>query len=216
VITIIFADDHELMRDGFRTLTKKFNEIKLIGEAKNGRELVEMVAERKPDIVITDIRMPVMDGIEATRVIKQKFPRIGIIAFSMLEEEHLIIEMLEAGAMGYLIKNTSKKELIEAVTAVHNGKHYYCDQTSATLFTYFQKKERLDLVKPSLPEFTPRELEVLQLLCKGLKNKEIGHVLHISARTVETYREHVHQKTRAQTVAELVLWAVKHGYVKVE
>ena len=216
MITIIFADDHELMRDGFKTLTRKFSEIKLIGEASNGQELVRLVEEKMPDIVVTDIRMPLMDGIEATKIIKQKFPKMGVIAFSMLEEEHLIIEMLEAGASGYLVKNTSKNELIKAVTTVHQGKPYYCDQTSTTLCNYFIKKEKMEALKNSRPEFTPRETEVLMLLCKGLTNKEIGLTLDISARTVENYREQVHQKTRTHNLAELVLWAVKHGYVRVE
>lgn len=120
-INIVLADDHELIRDGFGVLIKKMPDIKLIGEAKNGKELLEVVRELKPDVVVTDIKMPEMDGIEATKLLTKEFPEIGIIALSMFDEKNLIAEMFEAGAKGFLLKNAQKDEIIEAIKAVNRG-----------------------------------------------------------------------------------------------
>src|SRR5215213_2604658 len=126
-IRVVLADDHEIFRDGFRVMLKKQDSVELIGEAGNGEELLEQVQELQPDIVITDIKMPKLDGINATKILAKKYPHIGVIALSMFDEENLIIDMLEAGAKGYLLKNAHKNEIIAAVESVFKNQIYYCN-----------------------------------------------------------------------------------------
>src|ERR1700733_7506807 len=132
-IKIVIADDHEIFREGFKLLLKRQDEVELVGEAENGKELLEIIAKKQPDIAIVDIKMPVMDGIEACRIIRRKFPNVQVIALSMFNDDNLVIDMLEAGARGYLLKNTKKAELLMATQAVHKGDLYYCNATSNKL-----------------------------------------------------------------------------------
>ncbi len=129
-IRIVIADDHEIFRDGFRIMLKKQTDIELVGEAADGNELIEIVEAMKPDIVLTDIKMPILSGIEAARIIKKKYPTMRIIALSMFDDDNLIIDMLESGAKGYLLKNTSKSEIVDAINMVYNDQFYYCRSTS--------------------------------------------------------------------------------------
>ena len=132
-IKIVLADDHEIFRDGFKVMIKKQPSVQLLGEASNGEELLTLSRALRPDVVVTDIRMPGIDGIAATKQLIREFPSIGIIALSMFDEEQLIVEMLEAGAKGYLLKNAHKDEILEAIRTVYNDQTYYCDSTSAKL-----------------------------------------------------------------------------------
>ncbi|HEV7620218.1 MAG TPA: response regulator transcription factor, partial [Flavisolibacter sp.] len=133
IIRVIIADDHELYRDGFRSMLKRIPELDLVGEAADGKELLQLTCELQPDVIVTDIKMPRMDGIEATQLIKKDFPGINIIALSMFDDESLIVDMLEAGAKGYLLKNAHKEEIVEAVKAVYKNEVYYCNQTTLKL-----------------------------------------------------------------------------------
>src|SRR5258705_10066762 len=128
-IRIVIADDHEIFRNGFKLLLKNQNELELVGEAENGKDLLAVVSEQQPDVVVTDIKMPVMDGIAACKIIKKIHPAIEVIALSMFNEDNLIVDMLEAGARGYLLKNTNKHELLLAAKTVHEGNTYYCTAT---------------------------------------------------------------------------------------
>src|SRR5438309_1710008 len=132
-ITLVLADDHEIFRDGFRSMIRKQPAVVLAGEAADGEELIEIGLRLKPDIIITDIKMPKLDGIEATKRLLKELPETGIIALSMFDEENLIVDMMEAGARGYLLKNAHKTEIMEAINTVHSGQTYYCSETSARL-----------------------------------------------------------------------------------
>jgi DNA-binding NarL/FixJ family response regulator len=209
-ITIILADDHELIRDGFRSFLKKLKEVELLAEASNGEELFALVRRFLPDIVITDVKMPLMDGIEATRMIKQRYPYIRVIALSNYDEMALINEMLEAGAHGYLIKNVAKHQLIEAIHAVRSGNTYYCSTTSAKVFTHSQKN--LKYVPPVV--LTKRERELVKLISKGMSNQEIAIELRLSKRTVESHRLSVQEKLGLKTPVAIALYALQHGYFK--
>ena len=132
-IRIILADDHEIFRDGFKVMIKKQPSVQLVAEASNGEELIALTKEHKPDVIVTDIKMPRLDGVEATKQLTRDFPHIGIIALSMFDEESLVVDMLEAGARGYLSKNAHKQEIIEAVKMVNEHHTYYCSATSAKL-----------------------------------------------------------------------------------
>jgi len=132
-IKLVIADDHEIYRDGLKIMLRRQPDIEVIGEAANGRELIALIERTKPDIVLTDIVMPVMDGIDATRLLRQQYPSINIIALSMFDQDNLIIEMLESGAKGYLLKNADKAEIIDAIKSVYKDIPYYCRSTSVKL-----------------------------------------------------------------------------------
>jgi len=210
-IKIVLADDHEIFRDGFKVMIRKYPSVVLVGEASDGRELVDITLKLKPDIVITDIKMPGMDGIQATKILKEKLPDIGIIALSMFDEQNLIIDMLEAGALGYLLKNAHKSEIIEAINTVHNNLPYYCALTSTRLAHIIAKSHFNTGFKSSKVDFTEREREVIRLICREMSNKEIGSYLRFSTRTIEGYRDRILEKTGAKNTAGIVIYAIKNN-----
>lgn len=213
-IKIIVADDHQMIREGFLTMFQKHPYISIAAEASNGVELVELTSIIKPDVVITDIKMPKMDGIEATRILNQKFPQIGIIAFTMYEEETSIIDMLEAGAQGYLIKSAAKEEIIEAINAIIDQRTYYCRETSTRLAQLITKSKFNPHKKISQSIFSKREKEIIVLICDGFFNKEIASQLNLSVRTVESYRERIQEKMQVKNTAGIVVYAIRKGIYK--
>ena len=209
-IDIVLADDHEIFRDGFAIMIKKIPDIKLIGEASNGEELIQLCRSLNPEVIVTDIKMPVMDGIEATRKIKKEFPAMGVIALSMFGEEDLIIDMLEAGAKGYLLKNAHKDEIIAAVKAVHKDHPYYCRETTNKLAQMIAKSSFNPYKKIARPEFSEKEIAIIRLICEEYSNKEIGEKLELSKRTVEGYREKILEKIDAKNSVGIVIYAIKN------
>ena len=209
-IDIILADDHEIFRDGFAVMLNKIPEINLIGEAANGDELIKLARELKPDVIVTDIKMPVMDGIEATKQIKKEFPGLGIIALSMFDEEELIVDMLEAGAKGYLLKNAYKEEIIAAVKSVNKDEPYYCRNTTNKLAQMIARSNFNPYKTVTRPEFSERETAIIRLICREFSNKEIAEELSLSKRTVEGYRENILQKIDAKNSVGIVVYAIKH------
>lgn len=209
-IDLILADDHEIFRDGLSVMIKKMPEINLVAEAANGEELIALALKFNPNIIITDIKMPKMDGIEATKQLKNQLPNIGIIALSMFNEEDLIIDMLEAGAKGYLLKNAHKDEIIAAVKAVHSNQAYYCKDTTNKLAQMISKSKFNPHKKINKPEFSAIEIAVIKLICEEYSNKEMGEKLAISKRTVESYREKILNKMDAKNTAGIVVYAMKN------
>ncbi len=213
-IRVIIADDHEVFREGFHSMLKRQKEIVLVGQAENGKEMLEIAGSLHPDVIITDIKMPVMDGISATRELTEKFPGIQVIALTMFDDDDLIVEMLEAGAHGYLLKNAHKTEIIEAIKTVYGNEPYYFHHTSrklalmiaASKFNHSRKKE---------PQLTSKEIEIIKLICQGSSNKEIAARLNLSIRTIEGHREKINEKTGIRNIAGLVIYAVRNGIYKV-
>lgn len=214
-ISILIADDHEIFRDGFRTMVKKFPELKLIGEAENGRDLVTLAQQLNPDVILTDIKMPKMDGVEATRELVSSKPGINIIALSMFDEDNLIIDMLEAGAKGYLLKNANKEEIIQAIRAVNNNNNYYCKNTSEKLLQLIAKSKFNPYKKLVKPRFSEKEIAVIGLVCDQYSNKEIAEKLNLSIRTIEGYREKIEEKMDVHNTAGIVVYAIKNGIYKI-
>jgi DNA-binding NarL/FixJ family response regulator len=208
VIKLVMADDHEIFRDGFRLILKKAKNIQLLGQAANGFELVQMVRELKPDVVITDIRMPHLDGIEATKQILKQFPYIGIIGLSMFDEQDLVMEMVNAGAKGYLVKNADKTEVLDAIVAVYEGKEYYCNQTSSMIVKAVAKRNRS---QRDATVFSEKELEIIGLICREYTTKEIGDKLFMSTRTVDGYRTRLLDKMSVKNSVGIVVYAIQHG-----
>lgn len=215
-IEVVLADDHEIFRDGLCALLRNNPAIVLTGEAANGVDLIDIVRRLKPDVVLTDIKMPLLSGIEATRRLLGEMPHLGIIALSMFDEENLIMEMLDAGARGYLVKNADKKEIFEAIECVHRGSIYYCSQTSLKLVNLLSLKEHNEHKKNGRKaDFSEKELQIIELICRELSNKEMAEELNLTIRTVEKYRERIHEKTGSRNMAGVVVYAIKNGLYRI-
>jgi DNA-binding NarL/FixJ family response regulator len=201
-----------MFREGMHLLLDKQKELEITGEAGNGKELLDSVRQHRPDVVITDIEMPVMNGIEATKEIKKEFPETGVIALTMYGDDYLIEDMLEAGANGYLLKNTTSEELVTAVKTVHEGYPYFCNATSLRLSKLIAKNKILQDQKKA--DFSEKEIEIIQLICEQYASKEIADKTSLAHRTVEKYRDHIMQKTGSRNVVGIVIYAIKHGIYK--
>src|SRR6185312_73648 len=182
-IRLVIADDHEIFRDGLALMLSKQDTVVLTGQAADGEELLRLVEETQPDIVLTDIKMPRLGGIAASRILLQRFPGLKIIALSMFDEEDLIVEMLETGAKGYLLKNADKKEILEAILAVHEGSIFYCKHTTARLASMIVRSKFDGQKKPREQLFPDREKEIIRLICRQHTAQEIGGLLYLSKRT---------------------------------
>jgi len=175
-VRILIADDHEIFRKGFQTLLRNQSELKIIGEAENGLELIAQAKKLEPDVIITDIQMPVMDGIEAVKQINQWQPETGIIALTMFNEDHLIVDMLEAGAKGYILKNTNRQELIEAVLTVFKGGNYFCNATSNKIARLIGLCKFKNHAIKNQPKFNSKELDIIRLICQEHSSKQIAAI----------------------------------------
>lgn len=213
-IRILIADDHEIFRDGFKVMLRKNPAFELVGEASDGESLLSMVGLCKPDVVITDIRMPGMDGIAATRMLQNSHPDLPVIGLSTYDEEQVIVDMLEAGGRGYLLKNAAKEEIFTAVECVVRGEVYFCSATSPRLAELIAKSNYNPFRRRPATEINDREKEIIRLICQEFSSKEIALQLHNSVRTVESYRDRLLDKIGARNVAGLVVYAIKHGIYK--
>lgn len=214
-IKVVLADDHEIFRDGFKVMLKKQPQVKLVGEAANGEELIRVTHELQPDVVVTDIKMPRMDGIEAVKRLKEDFPDLGIIALSMFDEDSLIVDMLEAGALGYLLKNAHKNEIVEAIKTVSQHQPYYCLSTSSRLAQLIARSSFEKHRKTKKVQFSDREIDVMRLVCEELSNKEIADRLNLSVRTIEGYRDKIQEKIQARNAAGIVIYAIRNQIYKI-
>jgi two-component system response regulator NreC len=214
-LKIIIADDHEIYRDGLKMVLKKEKWVDVVGEASNGKELVRLAKEIKPDVIITDIVMPEMDGIEALKEIMKLNLKTCAIALSMFNEETMIVEMLEAGAMGYLLKNAEKEEITEAIKSVHKNQPYYCKTTSAKLVNLISKSRFNPYKNHPTLQFSEREIALIKLICNEKTNKEMSEELFLSSRTVEGYRTKILQKMGVKSTAGIVVYAIKTGIYKI-
>ncbi len=213
-IRIVIADDHEIFRDGLALMLSKQTDVILQGQAENGFELIELVEEKQPDVILTDIKMPRMDGIEATKQLLKKNPEQKIIALSMFDEENLIVEMLEAGAKGYLLKNADKKEILEAIEQVYEGNTFYCRHTSAKLAKMIVKSSFNPYKKTEKITFSDREKDIIKYTCQQLTSQQIGEKLFLSKRTVEGYRTKLLEKMNVKNTAGVVIYALKHVLIE--
>ena len=212
-IRLVIADDHEIFRDGMALMLSRHQDVVLAGQAENGKELLKLVDEVQPDVIMTDIKMPVMDGIEATKLLLQKNPDLKIIALSMFDEENLIVDMLEAGAKGYLLKNADKQEILDAINNVYEDKTYYCRHTSAKLASLIVKSKFNPHKKAEPVSFNDREKEIVKMICQQCTTQEIGQKLFLSKRTVEGYRTKILEKMNVKNTAGVVIFALRHHLI---
>jgi len=212
-VRILLADDHNILRDGMRLLLERQPGFAVVGEAGDGREIVELAREHHPDVIVMDIAMPNMNGIEATRRIVEKNPETGVVILSMHYDESYVLRSLKAGARAYLLKDALKSELIAAIRAVAEGRSFFSPKVSRILQEdYVEALGRKD-ADDSYELLTDREREILQLVAEGKTNKEIATILNVSLYTVDTHRTHILQKLNLHSVPELILYAVRKGII---
>lgn len=215
-ITIVIADDHDIYRDGLFMLLTKDPHIKVVGDATNGKQLVRLFKEFRPDIVLTDLRMPELDGVTAIREIIQFNPDAKIIALSTFDSDTMVTDALEAGAMGYIVKNAERGEITEAVRMVYAGNPYYCKTTSSRLIRLIAKSEFNPYKVPSPKLFSEKEREIIKFICQEKTSKEIGDLLFMSPRTVEGHRIKILEKMNVKTTAGVAIYALKNGLFHLE
>lgn len=207
---IIVVDEHKILREGLSTLIAKQPDMEIVGEARDGREALRLVDKLSPDLILMDVTMPNLNGIEATRKIKSKNPNIEIIALSLHSDRRYVLGMIDAGASGYLLKECAFDELVRAINTVMSRKKYLSPGISDILIEEYVKKNTQE--KPTIyAKLTPREREILQLIAEGKNTKEIAGYLFISIKTVETHRRHIKKKLRVDSVAELTKIAIREG-----
>ena len=212
-IRILLADDHEVVRDGVRALLEKQTDMAVVGEAADGREAAQMAEELRPDVVVMDVGMPNLNGIDATRRILAAHPHIAVVILSMHQDESYVLRSLKAGAKGYLLKDSLRGDVLDAIRAVASGRSFLTRKISRMMQEdYIQEMEQRGL-EDSYDLLTDREREVLQLAAEGKPNKEIATSLGISLTTVETHRTHILQKLGLHSVPELILYAVRKGII---
>jgi two-component system, NarL family, response regulator NreC len=212
-IRVLLADDHTIMRKGLRLLLERQPNITVVGEASDGRECVELAQAEKPDVVVMDLAMPNLNGIEAARQIVAQNPAIAVAVLSMHSDESYVIRALKAGARAYLLKDSAESDLIGAIQALSDGKSFFSPAISRLLVEDYMRALERKGADDSYELLTTREREILQLLAEGKSNKEVANMLNLSLYTVETHRTHILQKLNLHTVPELILYAVRKGII---
>ncbi|MCX7878176.1 MAG: response regulator transcription factor [Ignavibacteria bacterium] len=212
---LLIVDDHEVVRDGLKNILTSLENVVIAGEAANGEEAVKMYISLKPDVVIMDISMPGMNGIEATRIIKEKDPDAKVLILTMHDNQEYLNQIIRSGAKGFILKNTDKEELLEAVKTVASGDNFFSKDISKLIIDNYirsaKESEKNDGYK-EVP-LTKREIEVLKLIASGYSNQEIANILYISYNTVDTHRKNIMHKLSIKNTAGLVRYAIEKGLI---
>jgi len=210
---ILLADDHQLMRSGVRLMLEREPDLTVIGEAADGREAVALAKSLKPEVVVMDIGMPNLNGIEAAHQMTQEFPDLAIVMVSMHSDESYVLRALKSGARGYLLKDSAEADLIKAVHAVAGGKSFFSPAVSKLLLDDYVRKLKRSGTEDAYDLLTPREREILQLIAEGKSNKDIANLLDLSVYTVESHRSNLMEKLNVRGLPELILYAVRRGII---
>lgn len=212
-IRVLLADDHQLMRSGIRLMLERETVLSVVGEANDGREAVALAKSLRPDVVVMDIGMANLNGIEAAQQMTGDSPEIAIVILSMHSDESYVLRALKAGARGYLLKDSAEADLIKAVHAVAGGKSFFSPAVSKVLLDDYVRKLRRSGTEDVYDLLTPREREVLQLIAEGKSNKDIANLLNLSVYTVESHRSNLMEKLNVRGLPELILYAVRKGII---
>jgi len=212
-IRVLLADDHQLMRSGIRLMLERETDLSVVGEANDGREAVALAKSLRPDVVVMDIGMANLNGIEAAQQMTGDSPEIAVVMLSMHSDESYVLRALKAGARGYLLKDSAEADLIKAVHAVAGGKSFFSPAVSKVLLDDYVRKLRRSRTEDAYDLLTPREREVLQLIAEGKSNKDIANLLNLSVYTVESHRSNLMEKLNVRGLPELILYAVRKGII---
>lgn len=214
---IILVDDHQIVRDGIKALLKDEESVEILAEAQSGEEILDLLGKVSPDMLIMDISMPGASGIETAKQVSKSYPQVKLLFLSMFLSEDFILGAINAGAKGYLPKNTTKEELIQAIISIMQGKDYFNKEVSDIIMqNYVKKAKEKDTAKDFKVILTSREIEILKLFADGLTNQEIAELLFISVRTVESHKTHIMQKLGLKSTVELIKYAIKNNITSVE
>lgn len=212
---ILLVDDHHLVRTGIANLLAGEPDLEIIGEASNAGEMIDLLKQQEPDLAVLDIALPDMSGIELARQMAKEFPKVKVVFLSMYTSEEFVFNAINSGAKGYLPKNTSRSELLEAIRAVAKGEEYFAESISNTILKSYIKKAKSGNLEQLRDEslLSKRELEVLRLFAQGLTNQEIADKLFISIRTVESHKNHIMQRLELKTTVDLIKFAIRNNLV---
>lgn len=216
MIRVFIADDHAVLRDSLGYLLQAQPDLRVVGDAATGQEAVAQIKQLKPDVVLMDISMPGLNGIDATSQITQAVPETRVIILSMQGTREHIFRALQAGAQGYVLKDSAGKVVVEAVRAVYGGSRYFSDEIMTTLVTDYMQQRQNDPAKSPVERLSEREREILQFVVDGKSSVEIGGILSLSPKTVETYRSRLMQKLGLKDLPSLVKFAVQHGLTSLD
>jgi DNA-binding NarL/FixJ family response regulator len=215
-IRVVLVDDHQIVRDGIKSLLAEAPGIVILGEAGSSDELILLLSREQPDVVIMDISLPDVSGIELTKVLGNLFPGVKVLILTMHTGEDFIFNAIKAGAKGYLPKNTTRKELLDAVKSVHNGDEYFSDSISDIILkSYVKKAQTGEKTERSLDQLTARELEILKLFACGFSNQHMADKLFISIRTVESHKNHIMQKLELNSTVDLIKFAIQNKIIEI-
>ena len=209
-VKVLIVDDHEIMRDGMSALLHKYSEFEVVGQAADGREALEMASQLKPDLVIMDVGMPNLNGVDATRQLLTQQPDLKVMALSTHSDGPVVAKMIKAGASGYMLKESAFEELIEGITALLEGKTFLCKKISKVVFSEYVGM----ITNPKTKNgdgLTGREREVLQLVSEGHTTREIAEMLKLSTKTIDSHREHIMEKLGIRNIAGLTKYAIREG-----
>jgi two-component system response regulator NreC len=215
-ITVILAEDHTIVRKGIRALLEAEAEFSVLAEASDGREAVSQVGKFHPDIILMDISMPGLNGLEATRQIKQRYPQTNVLVLSMHDTNEHIFQILQAGASGYLLKHTAPKELVQALRTIALGETYLSPSISKVVIEAYIRTAEAGMKHDHFDKLTNREREVLQLIAEGKSSPQIAAMLHISEKTVRNHRNHLMKKLDLHSIADLTRYAIRKGVIEME
>lgn len=210
-IRVLLSDDHRIVREGIRSSLADYDFISIVGEAVDGKTALQKIKDLSPDIVLMDLNMPQMSGLEATKIAREKFPNTKVIALTMHDNKEYVSQILRSGAQGYVLKDTSPEQLVQAIQSVANGEAFFSPSISRILL---QDYTRSSSEKPKANRLSQREEQVLSSIANGRTNKEIAADLAISVRTVETYRARLMKKLKARNIAELTRYAFENKLVR--
>lgn len=213
---IILVDDHQLVRDGIKSLISTANNIEIVGEASSAKELFELLDRSKANLIILDISLPDMSGIEITKKISREYPELKVMIISMHANEEFVFNAIKAGAKGYLPKNTTRKEILDAIYTIHKGEEYFSEQISDLILKSYIKKAQQGAKAGEQNEMlSARETEILKMVAEGIPNQEIADKLFISIRTVESHKNHIMQKLGLKSMVDLVKYAIRNKIIEI-
>ena len=213
-IKVVIADDHAVVREGVKLILSREPDIDIVGEAGNGREALDQIAKTKPHVVVMDISMPEMGGIEATKRVKDTWPKVNVLALTMHEDESYVFQLLKAGASGYVLKRGAAQDLVQAIRSAARGEAFLYPSVARSVLQDYLKRVETGEDRKRYDGLTDREREILALIAEGLSNQEIATKLFISIKTVQTHRTHIMEKLDLHNRAQLVRYAIRKGLIE--